>query len=312
MADTSGKEADVFVNAMSAIPGAVLQHCFSFIGKGHYRHVAGTSRLFRDIYSNEHEQKTEWKHVAASVPCSELCLEDVREMQTDERVALDNIVAGAVGIGNVEVLEWARNKDFEYTEDHFIAAALHSRLNVLQWAEEKDLSWYAQNVLNAAATGGNVNILEWIHTIGREIPLESARTAAFHGHVEVLSWMNEHGLIEAKGAPWISESAASGGRINVLDWFFDNGFIVDARAVIENGAVEGHKSVLVWAREHGIELDQDACAYAAWGGQLPLLQWLREIDCPWGGYVFSFAYAGGHGHIEEWAIDNGCPLALLP
>lgn len=51
---------------IASLPGAVLQYCFSFIGKFHYRYVAGTSRRFKEVYIKEHEKKTEWEHAARS------------------------------------------------------------------------------------------------------------------------------------------------------------------------------------------------------------------------------------------------------
>ena len=38
---------------------------------------------------------------------------------------------------------------------------------------------------------------------------------------------------------------------------------------------------LRWAREHGCDWDESACAEAAKGGHLQVLQWLRANGCPW-------------------------------
>ena len=65
---------------IDALPDAVLQHCFSFIGKGHYRYVAGTSRRFNEIYSIKHEKKTTiMKSVVASVSSADLFLQDCKK-----------------------------------------------------------------------------------------------------------------------------------------------------------------------------------------------------------------------------------------
>ena len=64
---------------ISSLPDAVLQHCFSFVGPGHYRYVAGVTRWFQTVYSVKHESKTTWDSAAASVSRAELCLEDERK-----------------------------------------------------------------------------------------------------------------------------------------------------------------------------------------------------------------------------------------
>ena len=38
-----------------------------------------------------------------------------------------------------------------------------------------------------------------------------------------------------------------------------------------------------------------------------MLQWLRENECPWDADVIIDAEDGGHNHVLEWAIANGCP-----
>jgi hypothetical protein len=47
----------VITASIDCLPDAVLQHCFSFIGKQHYRFVAGVNRRFQEIYSVKHETK---------------------------------------------------------------------------------------------------------------------------------------------------------------------------------------------------------------------------------------------------------------
>ena len=41
---------------------------------------------------------------------------------------------------------------------------------------------------------------------------------------------------------------------------------------------------------------------------LPLLQWLRENDCPWDVRVILAAQEEGHDDIVRWATENGCPV----
>jgi hypothetical protein len=65
------------VASIGSLPAAVLQvHCFSSIGPGHYRNVAGVDRLFRQTYSNKYGYKTTYESAAASVACAELCLKE--------------------------------------------------------------------------------------------------------------------------------------------------------------------------------------------------------------------------------------------
>ena len=113
------------------------------------RFVAGTSRRFKEIYSIKHERKTTWENAASSVACAELCLDDFNENggEEEDTDCLKMTTKGAMKIGNIKVLEWARIKGFEFDSEHFHISTCYGHLCVLQWAEEKNLEWYGEDTL---------------------------------------------------------------------------------------------------------------------------------------------------------------------
>jgi len=46
---------------------------------------------------------------------------------------------------------------------------------------------------------------------------------------------------------------------------------------------------------------------AAAGGQLNVLRWAREHDCPWDWLTCFDAARGGHLAVLQWARAHGCP-----
>ena len=199
------------VDSIDSLPDAVLQHCFSFVAKGHYRFVAGTSRRFKEIYSIKHESKTMWESAASSVACAELCLDDFKENGGEEDTdCLEMTTKGALKIGNINVLEWARIKGFAFDSEHFLLPAFNGHLCVLQWAEEKNLEWYGEDTLIAAATNGHIHIFEWVYNSEREmLGIELAvRAAAFGGQIPMLSWMKERNLLDASSGPDLYDFAS--------------------------------------------------------------------------------------------------------
>jgi hypothetical protein len=51
----------------------------------------------------------------------------------------------------------------------------------------------------------------------------------------------------------------------------------------------GQLEVLEWLRENGCPWNESTCAYAAWDGHLELLQWARANGCPWNGSTCAYA-----------------------
>jgi hypothetical protein len=56
-----------------------------------------------------------------------------------------------------------------------------------------------------------------------------------------------------------------------------------------------------------MEWNESTCAQAALRGNLSMLQWLRDNDCPWSSTLLENARVYGHQNILDWAIAYGCP-----
>ena len=71
----------------------------------------------------------------------------------------------------------------------------------------------------------------------------------------------------------------------------------------------GHLEVLQWLRAKGCPWDSTATDSAAYKGHLEVLQWMRAQDppCPWNYWVCENAARGGHLEVLRWARSQGCP-----
>jgi len=290
---------------LAELPEAVLQHCFSFLGSGHYRYVAGTSRLFRNIYSIKHENKTLWKNAAASASCADLCLEDAIEQKADVSAALSLIAIEMAKAGRIDMLGWAHVRGCKWEHSIFTEAAKFGHVCVLEWAEAKHVDWYSGTLVRTAASYGHINVLEWIVNCGRQVPMDASNYAAGSGQVAVICWMKERNLVPHNGTMfWYM--AALCGRLDVLDCLLHSGYDIHPQMVF-GGIVGNRINSLEWARNHGFSWSRVYCECAASHGNLHILQWLRENGCPWDGHVIRAARRGGHQDIVDWAIENGCP-----
>ncbi|WZN65436.1 hypothetical protein HKI87_12g69940 [Chloropicon roscoffensis] len=74
-------------------------------------------------------------------------------------------------------------------------------------------------------------------------------------------------------------------------------------------AYGGHLEVIKWLRAKGCPWGEVTSRSAALGGHLEVLQWMRAQDppCPWTSDVCYRAASEGHLDILRWARSQGCP-----
>ena len=72
----------------------------------------------------------------------------------------------------------------------------------------------------------------------------------------------------------------------------------------------GHTNALkLWKEERRAKnrfFDEQTCAFAALGGCLDVLKWLRKNKCPWNESTCSIAANKGHLEMLKYAHENGC------
>jgi len=73
-------------------------------------------------------------------------------------------------------------------------------------------------------------------------------------------------------------------------------------------ATQGHLELTKWlCTGGGFAMDDNVIMEAAGSGNLELVQWLRDWDCPWNHSTSTYAVDYGHVEVLRWARENGCP-----
>ena len=114
---------------------------------------------------------------------------------------------------------------------------------------------------------------------------------------------------DGSGGVFFNLSTSSGAKLNVAVSFAE--FCV-LRNLVQYpchegtcafAAYGGHLETLKWLRENGCRWNEWTCAYAAKGGHLELLKWARANDCPWDESTCANAAEGGHLEVLKWAVS---------
>lgn len=70
-------------------------------------------------------------------------------------------------------------------------------------------------------------------------------------------------------------------------------------------AYGGQLECLKWLRMNGAPWNEQACVSAAWGGHLECLKWLKSEGAPWNKYTCNHAAVGGHLDCLKWLRSEG-------
>jgi hypothetical protein len=160
----------------------------------------------------------------------------------------------------------------------------------------------------SAAIHGNITALEYLKSKGYYLNLDNGGTMkaiVMNGHLHVMKWVHSNGLV----VEWyvFVIQAALYGNMTMIQWLYTNHGSVFNEQACAFAARGGHLHILKWLRTKGCCWDRFTCLDAAENGHFEVLQWAKTDGCPWDIYTCSNAAKNGHLAILQWARENGCP-----
>ena len=183
-----------------------------------------------------------------------------------------------------------------------ISAALFSgQLAILKqltfFPDVSEAELFHADTFAIAASGGHLEVVQYLEENGCSWDCNACFCAVEGGHLKVLEFLRNR---RCPGHEKIIDFAASIGQLNVLKYARQNGWQLDS-----------HARDVVMSRYFGpnypTTVDAWIPAYAAAGGHLEVLKYLRELQYPWDEKTCEYAAAGGHLEVLKYAHENGCP-----
>ena len=187
-------------------------------------------------------------------------------------------------------------------------------VRLIAWACENGCHW-SDRLAVRAASGGHEEALNYLYMFRDfEWNPEVPAAAAGNGRLETLAWLHANGVSRVWDQ-WTCNRAAAHGHLDCLEFAFNrncpfsnsglneaarNGHYVCVEFMLTQNARDRR-----WRRE-----ESEACADAALGGHIRILQLLREYHLPWGKAVPEGSAIGGHLDCLKWLIEQGCPVHL--
>ncbi len=156
--------------------------------------------------------RTRGADAAASAARAEMVLDCLEG--SDRKWFESCICIYAASDGHLDVLQWARAREYPWDEETCRDAAGGGHLAVLQWARAQGCHWDRWTCAYAAKNG-QLAVLQWARAQGCPWDVFTCRVAAENGHLAVLQWAR------AQGCPWdkgTCKLAARNGHLAVLQW----------------------------------------------------------------------------------------------
>ena len=157
--------------------------------------------------------------------------------------------------------------------------------DVLRWLLSTDTSCYSayniDEVIVNACKDGNIKLL--VSVMGVGISISDAKysyAAAEHGRIDILTYLHSNGC---HFNAWTCTHAALGMHLDVMQYLRS---LVDA--------------------DEDMYWDTNTTAAAAYRGDLAMLKYIRQHNCPWDGEACRLSAYAGHYDITAYLVKHGC------
>jgi hypothetical protein len=188
------------------------------------------------------------------------------------------VARGGALSGDATKLAWLCDEQHCPLPDDIVDdAAGGGSVEMLQWLKQKSFAFSRHSTYTAARRPHNIPVLQYLQNEGCEWDNYVCSAAAEAGDLEQLKWLHQHGATLRSSVPG---SAACNGMVNILDWWQQQGFEFDCH-VMEQAAQYGQLQACKWLHCAGCPWSIRACFTAVDSGYIETLQYLHENGCPW-------------------------------
>ena len=173
---------------------------------------------------------------------------------------------------------------------------------------------------NEAAWAAQLKVLGWTEEQVQEKMVERKRggNCLFSFAMVCKEWRKAQLEVGAPLRSRVTSDVILPGRVTLARWALAKGcpregsrqtaFGVSRGTMAHVAAEQGHVELVKWMiEERGFRMDLELMRYAALGGNLELVKWLRGKGCNWDTKTCRFATRRGQLEVLQWLRANGCP-----
>jgi len=197
----------------------------------------------------------------------------------------EKVFANAVSGRNIEMIKWLHDLGCPFDEDATNAAIQDADLKkkggslvilklLIEWGCKMD--W---DICWTVAQSGDLEMLQYIHTLGYELNCDDISHAATHGHLHMIIWCREQGCVWDVNA---CRKTVMNNHLNVLRWL--RGFDRDTCELKSN-----ETEICPW--------NEKVCLDAIYYGNVDVLKFALENGCENGDDCFKATMTANNDDI---------------
>jgi hypothetical protein len=209
------------------------------------------------------------------------------------------------------VLRWLYDTGYiQNMEDVGDAAAAMGDLEMVRWLHERAVeNAFTDGAMDSAARQGHMDIVRFLHENRREGPCVTTMMGAMvAGHTEIVEYLRQPGFCSVIYPETVISMACTSGRIDLLEEF--RAFLNDGESrevALDMAVANGQLEVAQWLGRHPVSTD--ALSKAAMDGHVNVLQWVHEHDCgEWAPHIVTQAALAGQLPVIQWAQTHRSEL----
>ena len=107
---------------------------------------------------------------------------------------------------------------------------------------------------------------------------------------------------------WFCQRAAKTNNLEFLKWAREVKRCAWDKWTIISAASQGDLDMVKYCVDNDCPMNARACAYAAEEGHLDVLEYLYEHGCPWNRWTITQAAFQGNLSMVKYCVENNCPM----
>ncbi|KAF1322650.1 Abc transporter g family member 31, partial [Globisporangium splendens] len=187
-------------------------------------------------------------------------------------------VVNQAGCGELAVVKWIFDHQFEYCGEAMYEAARYGRFDIVCFLHERSPEKGATNppAMDVAAKNGHLGIVEFLHHNRSEgCSMLAMNNAAAYGYLEIVQFLHEH---RSEGCSTAAMNcAARGGHLDVVRFLHENRYEGCTTSAMDYAARYGHLEIVQFLHDHRAEgCSTQAMDDAAKFGHFHIVQFLHH------------------------------------